>query len=59
MPSVLFRCPYTGRTVQGWLEEDVSVSDVYISVECPACTRTHLVNPKSGRVLGETDKRDK
>jgi predicted RNA-binding Zn-ribbon protein involved in translation (DUF1610 family) len=59
MPSVIFRCPNTGRTVQGWLEEDVSVSDVYVSVECPVCTRTHLVNPKTARVLGATDKRDK
>jgi hypothetical protein len=59
MPSVIFRCPYTGRAVQGWLEEDVSATDVYVSVECPVCTRTHLVNPKTGRVLGANDKNDK
>ena len=59
MPSVLFRCPYTGRTVQGWLEEEVSVSDVYVSLECPVCTRTHLVNPTTGRVLGANYKPDK
>ena len=59
MPSVIFRCPNTGRNVQGWLDEDVSASDVYVSVECPACTRSHLVNPKTGRVLGSNDNRDK
>ena len=55
MPSLLFRCPYTSRTIQSWLDEDLTAGDVYISVECPICTRTHLVNPKTGRVLGGGD----
>jgi hypothetical protein len=60
MSSLLFQCPYTGRTVQGWVEDEVADErEVFVGVECAACARRHLVNPKTGRVLGagkETDK---
>jgi hypothetical protein len=56
MASVLFRCPYSGRNVQSWVEDDgAEDEEVFVSVECPACTRRHLVNPKTGRVLGAGD----
>jgi hypothetical protein len=30
-------------------------SDTYESVTCILCQRVHLVNPRTGRVLGEND----
>ena len=26
--------------------------DVYELIECPACAATHMVNPRTGRVIG-------
>ena len=52
----LYRCPNTGRMVQGLIAEEVETdSDTFESVECLACTRLHFVNPNTGRVLGEAE----
>jgi hypothetical protein len=32
-----------------------SEAENYVAVVCTACTRTHLVNPKTARVLGADD----
>jgi len=51
--TFLYRCPNTRQTVQGWSAEDVSDDDTsYQSVACPACAQTHLINLKTGKVLG-------
>ena len=48
-----YRCPSTGQTVQGWSADDVSDDgDEYQSVACLACAQVHLVNLKTGKVLG-------
>jgi hypothetical protein len=56
MLAVLFRCPNTGYHVQGWFAEDVSDNgeDTYQSLTCLACRQVHLVNPKTGNVVGAT-----
>ena len=43
--------------VQHWLsDEDEGVSDnEYEGIMCPACTRMHLINRKSGRILGQDE----
>ena len=53
MAAVLYRCPDTGLNVQGWFADDGAASEgeVYEAMTCPACTRVHLVNPATGRVL--------
>jgi len=53
MPVFTFRCPNTGFHVQGWTVDDPTErgDDGYESVTCVACARTHLVNPKTGKVL--------
>ena len=33
-------------------------ADSYESVTCPACTRIHLVNKTTGKMLGDNEKRD-
>jgi hypothetical protein len=55
MASFLFRCPNTGMNVQGWVADDLgktSTDETYEAVTCTACARMHLVNAKSGKVLG-------
>ena len=57
MPTIIFRCPDTGLKVQGWIADDPDIEDgeSFEPVTCVACTRTHLVNPKNGKVLGQDD----
>ena len=58
MASFLYRCPKTGQHVQGWIADDPTDlgDDTYETVMCTACTRPHLVNPKTGRILGADEK---
>jgi hypothetical protein len=54
MPPFLYRCPNTSDNVQAWVaDEDDDLT--YVQVTCLACAQAHLVNPKSGRVLGAVD----
>lgn len=56
MPLFIFRCPTTGRLVQGFSAEDLSVDNrTFEPVLCVACKRFHPVNPATGAVLGEGD----
>lgn len=56
MAPFLYRCPNTGRRVQGWTADDPNDnSDRYETVTCLACAQVHLVNPSTGKVLGEDD----
>jgi hypothetical protein len=57
MATLIYRCPATGHNVQGWVADDPTASDpgVYETVTCIACTRVHLVNPTTGKVLAADD----
>jgi hypothetical protein len=51
----IFKCPNTGYKVQSWVSDEgveERPDDDYETLTCHACGRTHLVNPKSGKVLG-------
>jgi len=54
MAAFLYRCPVTRMTVQGWTADDPTEGDgdTYEAVTCLACKRVHLVNPKTGEVIG-------
>jgi hypothetical protein len=52
MATRLFRCPSTGHRVQGWFADNGSVNGDYEGVTCLACRQVHMVNPKTGKVLG-------
>jgi hypothetical protein len=53
MPTFIYRCPSTGLNVQGFVADDAECDDeAYEPVTCTACTRVHLVNPNTGKVLG-------
>lgn len=55
MPTFVYRCPTTGLRVQGWIADDPTDDEAFEAVTCLACTRVHLVNPKTGKVIGEDD----
>jgi hypothetical protein len=55
MGAFIYRCPTTGLNVQGWVADDPSAENenTYEAVVCMACTKIHLVNPKSGKTAGD------
>ena len=47
----------TKLNVQHWLDDDDNASDnMFEGMICPACTRLHMINRKTGRLLGEKTK---
>ena len=56
--NVSVSLPNTGQNVQGWSADEVTTDDnnSYQSFQCIACTRVHLVDLKTGKVLGEEDR---
>ena len=54
MESLVFRCTQTSTNVQVWLADSIQPErdDSYEAVTCPACGRVHLINRKTGRMLG-------
>jgi hypothetical protein len=56
MPPFLYRCPDTGDNVQAWADDEPDDDDfTYVQVRCLACAQKHLVNLKTGKVLGSDD----
>jgi hypothetical protein len=57
MPHFIYRCPSTACRVQGWVADDPTESEAenYEAVTCTACLRVHLVNLKTGKVLGANE----
>jgi hypothetical protein len=52
--QIVFKCPQTGLNVQHRLMAASSeAADTHVSVPCPACTRLHLINRATGKLLGE------
>ena len=53
----VYRCPNTSLNVQGRIDGELTdhEADCYEAVTCMACTRVHLVNPKTGRLFGEEE----
>jgi len=55
MLSLIFQCPVFKEEVQHWFddEDDPPADDEsYEAITCPACTRVHFVNRKTGKLLG-------
>ncbi len=54
----LYRCPVTGYNVRGFIADDPTRDEddkTFQPVTCTMCTRVHLVNPKTGQVVGEIE----
>jgi hypothetical protein len=56
MATLIYRCPATRLKVQGWFADEAPPADAFEAVKCLACTRTHLINRSTGRVLGSDAK---
>jgi hypothetical protein len=57
MGKLIFRCTRTAMNVQVDVADAApTYPDSYESVTCPACTRIHLVNKTTGRILGDNEK---
>jgi hypothetical protein len=52
MGSFVFVGPTTGLKVQSWASDETLSFDHFEAVECAACQRMHLVNPRTGKVSG-------
>ena len=50
MGAFLYRCPLTNQHVQGWAED--GEAGTLQTVHCLACQRSHLIDPKNGKVIG-------
>jgi hypothetical protein len=53
MADFVFTCPATAMKVQHWLHDDDAVETEYEGIACPACTRMHFINRKTGKLLGQ------
>lgn len=50
-----YHCPDTGMRVHGYVVDDPAKNQdeaIYEVVTCSACTRRHLINRKTGEVVG-------
>ena len=57
MPAFVCTCPLTKLDVPYWLDDekdDVSETE-YEAVTCKACAKVHLINRKTGKLLGQDD----
>jgi hypothetical protein len=57
MAPFLFRCPNTGLRVQGLAPDDdesEGADDAFVGVTCLACRQLRFVNPKTGKMAGES-----
>ena len=54
--NLVFTCPTTKLKVQHWLDDDEDATDnEYEAITCQACARLHLINRKTGQLLGQND----
>lgn len=55
MATFIYRCPTTSLLVQGWIADDPTENSTerFEALTCLVCTRVHLVDPQTGKVLGE------
>jgi hypothetical protein len=53
MAPLLFTCPTTKLNVQYWLDDEEEVpNSEYEAIKCAACAKPHLINRKTGKLLG-------
>jgi hypothetical protein len=56
MASYCYRCPVTGVNVEGFSASDLTSENAgYEILVCLSCTSTHMVNPRTGKVLNEEE----
>ena len=58
MAAFIYRCPNTGLRIQALAAAEMTEDEnKYEPVTCVMCRQVHLVNPWTGKVLGDDDDR--
>jgi hypothetical protein len=53
MKEIFLICPETGTKIQHWLDDDEDIAETeYELFTCPACTKLHFINRKTGKFSG-------
>ncbi len=56
MVRYCYCCPAAGENVEGFTASDLASENTgYEIVACLACSSTHMVNPRTGKVLDERE----
>jgi hypothetical protein len=56
MAAFVFKCPQTSMMVQHWLDRDDDVREnEYEGFTCPACSKLHFLNRKTGKGPGDQE----
>ena len=55
MVQFIFKCPATGLNVQHLDDDEDVPKNEFVAVICPACTKMHLINRKTRKLLGQPD----
>jgi hypothetical protein len=53
MASFVYRCPNTGFHVHAWIDGADDDDRTYEAVTCTACQGIHLINTKTGKLIGD------
>jgi len=53
MAAFLFTCPNASMKVQLWLDDEKPDDSRYEALTCPACSKVHFVNPRTGKLFNE------
>jgi hypothetical protein len=57
MPALIFHCPVTGLSVQGFVAEGIIGPDtVYVPIDCVMCSRSHLIDVRAPKSPNADDK---
>jgi hypothetical protein len=62
MAHFIYRCPATNLNVQHWRPDAPSapateeIAEAYEAITCPACTKLHFLNKRTGKLLGQERK---
>lgn len=55
MASFIYRCPNTGLYAHAWTDGADNNDQTYEAVICAACQRPHLINTKTGKLVGDDE----
>jgi hypothetical protein len=51
MGIVIFHCPATNQSVQGFVAEGlIGPNTIWVPIDCPICNRWHLIHPATIKI---------
>jgi hypothetical protein len=49
---ITFLCPNMGVSVESWFADTEDTDEIYERVTCLACRQLHMLNLRTGKILG-------